>query len=113
MKSAALVSAMLIAGSLFLVGAAGCESGRPYAIYGGYQSEGDYDYVYYPDNEVYFAPSARVYYWREGNDWHHGRDLPRTVVVNRSAQVNVRLHTDQPFTMHEQVRTQHPAHERR
>ena len=95
---------MVIAGSLLVMGAAGCETEHVYGVYG----NGDYDYFYYPEAEVYYAPSVNLYYWRDHDSWRHDRVLPRSVRIERDRHVDVRLHTNQPWTMHDQVRREHP-----
>jgi hypothetical protein len=112
MKRAGLISVAMVAGSLFLMGGVGCESEHVYSVTGTY-SDGYYDYYYYPESEVYYAPSVNLYYWRDRDEWREGRELPRGVAVDRRNQVNVRLQTNRPYTMHAQVQAQHPWHHER
>ncbi len=69
-----------------------------------------YTYEYYPDSEIYYEPTAQIYFWFDGGSWHHDHLLPRTFDVGRERHVSVRLNTNQPWTMHERVRAEHPGH---
>ena len=62
-------------------------------------------YVYYGDHEIYFAPEAKVYYWRENGAWRSGAELPiesRTYV--RTGGVEFDLDTDHPYERHDWVK---------
>ena len=61
-------------------------------------------YVYYGDHEIYFAPEAKVYYWRDNGAWRSGAELPtemRTYV--RTGGVEVDLETEHPYERHNWV----------
>src|SRR5689334_241135 len=55
-------------------------------------------YVYYTDHEIYYAPETRVYYWREGDAWRSGAELPAAdVAYVKTGGVEVELDTDRPY----------------
>lgn len=61
-------------------------------------------YVYYDAHQIYFAPETKVYYWREGDAWRSGVELPpidRQYV--RTGGVEVDLDTDRPYERHDWV----------
>jgi hypothetical protein len=69
-------------------------------------------YVYYGDHDIYFAPETKTYYWREGNDWRSGNDLPvesRTYI--KTGGVNVDLDTERPYEKHEWVVEHYKKHD--
>lgn len=110
MKSANLLAAAAcVAGAMFLMTGAGCESGGFYATYD-QPALGYYDYDYYPNNEVYYYPSSHTWWWRDRDEWRHGRDLPHNFDIHGDRHVPVRLNSDRPYTSHERTRAQYPAH---
>jgi hypothetical protein len=46
----------------------------PWAPAHGYRDK--VQYRYYPDHDVYYNTDRKEYTWREGNKWHHDRQLP-------------------------------------
>lgn len=61
-------------------------------------------YVYYADHQIYFAPETKVYYWRDGDRWVSGVELPepsRAYVTTGGFQID--LDTDKPYERHEWV----------
>ena len=68
------------------------------------EKTGKHHYVYYGDHEIYFAPEAKVYYWRNGEKWESGAMLPtefRTYVTGKGYEVD--LDTERPYERHEWV----------
>jgi len=66
--------------------------------------EGHHRYVYYGDHDVYFAPDRKTYYWRDGNEWRSGVELPptyRTYVT--SGGVAIELDTERPYERNDYV----------
>jgi hypothetical protein len=70
---------------------------------------GAYTYDYYPDCEVYYDVSTRVYFWSADGVWCHGPKLPRTIVIRPERRVVVRLDTAEPYRHHAEIRVHHPA----
>jgi len=94
-----VASVLLVAG--LLVGLGGLGSGC-------YTTQRDYgyDYEYYPASEVYYAPSAGVYYWYADNRWWSNRHLPRHYVLSRP--VRVHINDRYPYRHHDEVRSRYP-----
>ena len=73
-------------------------------------TKGHHRYVYYGDHDIYFAPESKTYYWREGDAWRSGVELPQ---ANReyitSGGVNIELDTERPYERNEWV-IQHYKH---
>ena len=67
----------------------------------------DYDYYYYPDEEVYFYPVTGVYFWFGGGGWHSGPHLPGGIVLHD--RVSVRLNSPRPYEHHEEMRSRYPS----
>jgi len=67
-----------------------------------------YHYVYYPEEEVYFVPETRVYWWSVGGEWRSGPRVPEGVTLG----ANVKLDVDgrDPWRHHEVVIKQYPHH---
>ena len=67
-------------------------------------TKGHHRYVYYRDHDIYFAPETKTYYWREGNDWRSGAELPpesRAFVTKGG--VTIQLDTERPYEKNEWV----------
>ena len=61
-------------------------------------------YVYYGDHDIYFAPERKTYYWREGDSWKSGAELP---VADRgyvtTGGVTIDLDTEHPYERNDWV----------
>jgi hypothetical protein len=69
-------------------------------------------YVYYGDHEIYFAPETKIYYWRSGDRWESGVNLPeedRGYV--KSGGIELELDTDRPYERHEWVLEHYKHHD--
>jgi hypothetical protein len=77
--------------------------------YGYRAPAGAYTYDYYPDCEVYYGVSSRLYFWSADGVWCHGPRLPGTIVIRPERRVVVRLDTAEPYRHHAEIRVQHPA----
>ena len=72
--------------------------------------QGNHQYIYYGDHDIYFAPDTRTYYWQEGNAWRSGVELPpaaRSYIT--SGGVKIELDTERPYERNEWV-IQHYKH---
>lgn len=60
-----------------------------------------YRYVYYPQQQVYYAPATRQWFWLSGGGWHFGLTLPSQYqgYVNYTG-VPVLLHSRRPYVEH-------------
>ena len=67
-----------------------------------------YHYVYYPEEEVYFVPETRVYWWSVGGEWRSGPRVPEGVVLG----VNMKLDVDgrDPWRHHTVIHERYPSH---
>lgn len=65
-----------------------------------------YQYVYYPEQEVYYYPVQKRYYWREPAGWRFGVSLPGNIHLGASSHP-VELETSRPYIMHETVRVKY------
>jgi hypothetical protein len=68
-------------------------------------------YVYYADHDIYFAPDTKVYYWRDGERWVSGTELPeasRAYVTTGGVQIE--LDTDKPYEKNEWVIAHYKKH---
>jgi hypothetical protein len=71
-----------------------------------------YDYVYYGDHDIYFAPQTKTYYWREGSDWRSGAELPpesRTYITRGG--VKIQLDTERPYERNDWVIEHYKLHD--
>jgi hypothetical protein len=69
-----------------------------------------YHYTYYPDEEVYFVPETRVYWWQDHGEWRSGPHVPDGIKLG--ASVNLGVDGRDPWRHHEVVVKQYPHHER-
>src|ERR1700722_1147923 len=67
-----------------------------------------YNYVYYPDDEVYFVPETRVYWWQDHGEWHSGAHVPEGIRLG--ASVNLRVDGRDPWRHHDVIIKQYPHH---
>lgn len=61
----------------------------------------EYNYVYYPAQQVYYAPATQSWFWLNGGNWQVGVNLPvqyRGYVS--TGGVPVVLHSSRPYTEH-------------
>lgn len=66
--------------------------------------KGHHRYVYYGDHDIYFAPESKTYYWKEGEGWKSGIELPETFrgyITNKG--VTIDLETERPYEKNEWV----------
>ena len=75
-----------------------------------------YHYVYYPEQEVYFVPETRVYWWSDGGEWRSGPRAPERVTLGTS--VNLDVDARDPWRHHDVIiqkfpRTRHEERQER
>lgn len=66
-------------------------------------SEGPYRYIYYPARQVYYAPDAQLWFWREGEQWTRGATLPVRLQQYTRGGYLVELETQRPYEQHQRV----------
>jgi hypothetical protein len=66
-----------------------------------------YEYVYYPEAQVYFVPTTRVYWWYAGGTWVSGPAVPRGIVL-RSRTI-LRVDAPEPWRHHEVIIQKFPG----
>lgn len=72
---------------------------------------GHWDYVYYPDHHLYYAPHNGYWYWRVDDHWRYGPVLPRHFVSVAIGGISIRLDVDHPYLRHDYVVHHHrPRH---
>lgn len=60
-----------------------------------------YDYVYYPEQQVYFSPSNSNWFWSNGNGWQVNTRLPGHINVDlRFGGIPISLSTERPYFEH-------------
>ncbi|MDQ9171955.1 hypothetical protein Q8A64_16190 [Oxalobacteraceae bacterium R-40] len=58
-------------------------------------------YVYYPAQQVYYAPTQGVWFWLNGGTWQAGASLPVRYHAYRQYQgIPVTLDTSRPYVKH-------------
>lgn len=60
----------------------------------------EYRYVYYPGQQVYYAPEQQLWFWMNGGNWQLGVNLPTQYRVASSSGVQVTLHSERPYVEH-------------
>ena len=61
----------------------------------------NYNYVYYPQQQVYFSPSNNNWFWASGRGWQVSSRLPSYLNVDlRFGGVPVSLHSERPYAEH-------------
>jgi hypothetical protein len=66
-------------------------------------------YYYYPDDEVYFYPATRLFYWLDFGEWRHDRQAPRRYRLDERRRVKLDLDYE-PHTQHPRIRKNYPPH---
>lgn len=61
------------------------------------------DYYFYPECDVYYRPSDRVWFYMDGGDWRFGARLPDSVRIDFGRSVSLTLEGDRPYVHHKQV----------
>ncbi|NCJ06708.1 hypothetical protein GS597_09350 [Synechococcales cyanobacterium C] len=78
----------------------------------GRQVRREYRYVYYPSQEVYYAPDDGTWFWLEQGSWRVGSRLPNWLQPSRSSGVTVVLDSDRPYNSHSYVIQRYGRHRR-
>ncbi len=60
----------------------------------------EYHYVYYPAQQVYYAPEQQIWFWMNGGNWQFGVNLPTQYRAYASSGVPVVLHSSRPYVEH-------------
>lgn len=100
-RVAAVLGTLLVA--LSLQAAPAAADPPPWAHAGGHHR-----YVYYPRQQVYFAPETQLWFWLSGGNWRVGASLPQWFRVDDGPSVFVTLAGDRPYRSHGDVRERYP-----
>jgi hypothetical protein len=57
-------------------------------------------YVYYPAQQVYYAPEQKAWFWMNGGNWQVGVSLPTQFRVQASSGISLTLAAERPYTQH-------------
>ena len=102
MNSKQIAIAALLAAGLISAGAA--QATPPdHAPAHGYRAKQmhQHEYVYYPAQQVYYAPAQGVWFWLNGGNWQVGANLPVRYQSYRQYQgIPVMLETSRPYVKH-------------
>jgi hypothetical protein len=60
----------------------------------------EYHYVYYPAQQVYYAPATGSWFWMSGDNWQVGVNLPTRYQAYIVDGVSLTLQTSQPYVRH-------------
>ncbi len=118
MKSSSLIKILLAVGLSISAGAGSIASAHDYDRNSRwkhswqsppvYQRDAvrQYNYIYYPRQQVYFSPSNNNWFWASGNGWQAGTRLPAYLTADlRSGGVPVSLRSERPYVEHAYVET--------
>lgn len=101
-KQCALLSAAGLALGLS-VGMPAQAEPPPWAPAHGYRAKEmrEYRYIYYPAQQVYYAPESQLWFWLNDGNWQFGVNLPTQYPMYAgSSGVSVMLHSDRPYVEH-------------
>lgn len=71
------------------------------------QAARQYQYVYYPAQQVYYAPATQSWFWLNGGNWQVGVSLPTQLQPYVQAGVPITLDTPRPYVRHVHVEQQY------
>ena len=58
-------------------------------------------YIYYPNQQAYYAPDSRLWYWNSGNRWQSAYYAPRNLNIDlRIGGIPIRLQSALPYREH-------------
>lgn len=59
-----------------------------------------YQFVYYPDVQVYFNPFTHSYYWYTGEQWVQSQRLPEWITLDKNLARVVKVYSKPPHLQH-------------
>ena len=59
-----------------------------------------YQFVYYPDVQVYFNPFTNDYYWYTGEQWVQSQHLPEWITLDKNLARVVKVYSKPPHLQH-------------
>lgn len=66
-----------------------------------HREEREYRYVYYPAQQVYYAPEKNMWFWMNGGSWSFGVNLPSRIQVSTNVGgIPIVLGADRPYVQH-------------
>ena len=54
-------------------------------------------YHYYPNNNVYYDPDRKLYFYLDGDGWKSNVNLPKSIRLNLGESTSIELDTDLPY----------------
>lgn len=63
---------------------------------------------YYPQLQIYYAPSQGLYYWRGPKGWTKGKRVPDWISLENERSVVVFVAADEPYRDHSRIAQVHP-----
>jgi len=66
-----------------------------------------YQYVYYPEAQVYYVPETRVYWWYASGTWVSGPAAPSGIVLG--SRTVLRVDAPEPWHHHDVIIKQYPG----
>ncbi|WP_028079659.1 hypothetical protein [Solimonas soli] len=69
----------------------------------GHAARGQHRYIYYPKKQIYYAPEAQLWFWREGDGWSQGAALPMLLQQYTHDGYNVYLDAERPYEQQKAV----------
>ena len=97
-------AALIAAGIGFCASTPALADPPPWAPAHGYRAKQEqarsYRYVYYPAQQVYYAPEQRLWFWMGGSGWQFGASLPVRYQPANTSGVTLTLASSRPYTEH-------------
>jgi hypothetical protein len=78
----------------------------PHAPAHGYRAK--YEYRYFPNNQIYFDPHRKLYFYLKGDSWKVAVSLPRDMSFTVENYVTLVMETDKPYTHYEAHSRKYP-----
>ena len=84
------------------------DNGMPYHVHPD-QCWWNYQYVYYPNAQVYFEPYTKRFFWFENGIWRSDQQPPSELELNPEQARVVKLQNGVPFPQHDTVLVWYPC----
>jgi hypothetical protein len=69
--------------------------------------EREYQYVYYPAQQVYYSPEQQLWFWMNGGAWQFGVSLPAQYHIQSTTGITLMLDASRPYVQHTYVEEQY------
>lgn len=67
----------------------------------------EYQYMYYPAQQVYYSPQEHAWFWMSGGNWQVGVSLPTRYQVQANSGLSITLASERPYVQHVYVEEQY------